>query len=303
MVLPTWFCDRLRHGPPLLLDGATGTELERRGVATPPPLWSAAALLDHPDVVARIHADYVAAGADILVANTFRTGPRALRCAGIDTRGPELNRLAVTLAREAAANARHRPVLVAASVAPVEDCYQPEHAPDEPTLAREHDRLIQWLAPASPDLIWIETIGTIREARAATAAARAAGFPFVISLVLRETGALLSGEPLHAAVAAIEPQEPLAIGLNCIPPGGLSALLPRLRATTRRPLVAYAHINNARPIPGWRSTEHLTPARYAAIASGWVDLGARIVGGCCGTTPSHIAALRKRWGRPGRDQS
>ncbi len=291
MDLPKWFYDRLRSGPPLLLDGATGTELERRGVATPAPLWSAAALLDQPQIVERIHADYVAAGAEILVANTFRTGPRALRAAGIEQRGPELNRLAVRLGRRAAGG---RDVLVAASVAPVEDCYSPQLVPDEPTLVSEHGRLIRWLAGAAPDLIWIETMGTVREARAAAAAAAAAGLPFVVSLIAGESGALLSGEPLEAAVAAVEPSGPLAIGLNCIPPRGLTALLPRLRRATGRPLAAYAHIDNARPIPGWRYAERMTPEEYAAAAGAWVDLGVAIIGGCCGTTPAHIAALRRR---------
>jgi homocysteine S-methyltransferase len=93
---------RLRGPAPLVLDGATGTELERRGVATRLPLWSAAALDTHPEVVAAIHADYVAAGADVLTANTFRTQRRSLAHAGWEGRARELTRRAVSLARDAA---------------------------------------------------------------------------------------------------------------------------------------------------------------------------------------------------------
>jgi S-methylmethionine-dependent homocysteine/selenocysteine methylase len=277
----------------LLLDGATGTELAHRGVPTPLPLWSAAALLTHAAVVAEIHRDYVAAGADILVANTFRTNPRALRRAGLLTDGPRLNRLAIELARQAAATAGvARPApRVAASVAPVEDCYSPQLVPDEAALLAEHGQMVQWLAETSPDLLWIETMSTVREARAAARCAAEAGFEFVVSFVVRENGDLLSGEPLEVAVEAVEPFGPAAIGLNCIPPAGLTAALPRLACATTRPLAAYAHIGNPDPITGWSFSQDVPPSEYARHAQRWIELGARIVGGCCGTTPAHIGAV------------
>ncbi|HPM22829.1 MAG TPA: homocysteine S-methyltransferase family protein [Phycisphaerae bacterium] len=280
--------DRLRRGP-LVLDGAMGTELERRGTGRPVPLWSAGALLDAPEVVAAIHAEYAAAGADILVANTFRTNPRALRAAGRLADGPRLNQLAVGLARRAAG--AHN-VIVAASVAPVEDCYCPERVPVESELRAEHRQMAAWLAAAKPDLIWIETIGKIREARAAAEAACACGLPFVASFVVQESGDLLGGEPLADAVAAIEPLGPGAVGLNCIPPRGLTRLLPRLRELTERPVCAYAHIGNRDPIPGWSCAQDASPTEYAVYAAGWLAAGAQIVGGCCGTTPAHIRAVR-----------
>lgn len=152
-----------------------------------------------------------------------------------------------------------------------------------------------------PDLLWIETINTVREARAAATAARAAGFEFAVSFVTRESGDLLSGEPLEDAVAAIDPLGPLAIGLNCIPPAGMTANLPRLiacvenrwhRRTAEKPAIAaYAHIGNPEPICGWSFSQTMSPEEYAEHAKRWVELGARIIGGCCGTTPKHIRAL------------
>lgn len=303
---------------PLILDGALGAELERRGLPCPPPLWSAAALDSHVDVVRAIHADYAAAGADILVANTFRTNPRTLRAAGLFERGPELNRRAIELARnprsrrldagsaesvegDSAAD-RNSPSLaegridlplIAASVAPVEDCYRPELVPDEETLLAEHRLMVAWLRPAVPDLVWIETIGTIREARAALRAAREANLPASVSFALREDGALLGGESLEEAVATIEPFEPELLGLNCIPPEGISTNLPRLRRLTSRPLVVYAHINNAAPTTGWSYAGRATPLEYADYARRWIAMGADAVGGCCGTTPEHIRALKR----------
>jgi methionine synthase I (cobalamin-dependent) len=284
---------------PLIVNGATGTELTRRGVPTPLPLWSAAAIDSHPDVLRGIHRDYVEAGARIIVANTFRTNVRTLRTAGLLARGSELNRRAVALARAAAAEAASSRVWVAASVAPVEDCYRPERAPPDSELRDEHAQMMDWLRDAGADLVWIETMNTAREARIAAAAAHDARLPFVVNWVLNQKGAVLSGDPLEDAVRAVEPFDPLALGLNCIPPAGLTRQLPGLRACTRRPLIAYAHIGNPEPIMGWSFSESVTPDAYAAHARAWVNLGATLVGGCCGTTPEHIAAVSAALG--GRD--
>jgi len=292
---------RLASGP-TILDGATGTELQRRGVPTTLPLWSARALLSHPEVVVAIHRDYVAAGADLIVANTFRTNPRVLAAAGLEPRGGELNGRAVALAREGVRagldvsddGGPRRNVLVAASVAPVEDCYCPERVPDKATLAREHRQMANWLATTDADLVWIETMNTVREARAAAGAVAERHLPFAVSFVTRSDGALLSGEPLAEAVAAVEPFQPLAVGLNCVPPTGLTENLRRLRDLTSRPLAAYGHIGNPDPISGWAFSESTTPTDYAQHAEEWCEIGATVVGGCCGTTPAHIAEVSRR---------
>jgi S-methylmethionine-dependent homocysteine/selenocysteine methylase len=283
------FCER-RRGV-LLLDGATGTELERQGVPTPRPLWSAAALIDCPQVVERVHRAYVEAGADIIVANTFRTNVRTLRAAGYLAQGEALNRLAVGLARKAVCACGSQ-ALVAASVGPVEDCYRPELVPDEAQLEQEHGQMMAWLKAAGPDLVWIETINTVREARAAAQAAWQAGLAFAVSFVAAETGRLLGGEALEEAVEAVESFGPVAIGLNCIPPRGLAEILPRLRALVKCRLAVYAHVNNPVPIPGWSYSQVVDAAEYALWARWWVELGADIVGGCCGTGPEHISAVR-----------
>lgn len=275
---------------PLVLDGAVGTELERRGVDTAAPLWSASALLTSPEVVFEIHQEYAIAGAEILVANTFRTNPRTLQQSGRLEEGAALCGLAVDLARRAAGRSG---ILVAASVAPVADCYTPEAVPAVSALEREHGLLAEWLKAADPDLVWIETINTVSEGRVAARAAREQRLPFAISFVLREDGHLLSGEPLERAVEAVEPAEPLAIGINCVPARGLAGLLRELSTVTARPLSAYGHIENALPIPGWSYAHGATPEEYAEYARAWLELGVRVVGGCCGTRAAHIRAVRE----------
>lgn len=280
------------HGGPLLLDGATGTELERHGILTHQPLWSCNALIEAPEVVERVHADHANAGADIIVTNTFRCGPRALSKAGIDdidTRGAQLVQLAVTLARRS-----NR--IVGASVAPVEDCYEPESVPNDDVLESEHVRLADWIAAAEPDLVWIETMNTAREAGIAAQAAADRDLPFAASFVLSEDNTLLSGEPIKAGFEAVcsASAAPIAIGINCIPPKGATRALPRLieLAAGVFPVIVYAHVGNLKPIPGWSYSQSLSAEEYAEAAARWVDMGTRVVGGCCGTTAEHVAAMR-----------
>src|SRR5512139_2644302 len=131
------FFTRLTTGFALLLDGAAGTELQRRGVDTTLPLWSARALIEAPEVLRAIHKDYLAAGADIITTNTFRTHRRTLTRAGVGERARELTSLAVQIARDAAGRV-DRQIFVAGSMAPLEDCYSPQLVPAADELQVEH---------------------------------------------------------------------------------------------------------------------------------------------------------------------
>ncbi|MCX7939906.1 MAG: homocysteine S-methyltransferase family protein, partial [Thermoflexales bacterium] len=197
--------------PVVLLDGAMGTELERRGVDTALPLWSAAALDTAPQVVQQIHLDHIRAGAQVITANTFRTNLRALQKAGLAHRMRELTFRAVALARAAIAESGNAQVRLAGSIAPVEDCYSPELVPTEEELQTEHALLARYLAEAGVDLLLIETQNTIREAVAAARAAASTGKPFWVSFVLDNQNRLLSGESLSDAVRAVLPFAPQAI--------------------------------------------------------------------------------------------
>src|SRR5712671_3811569 len=154
-----------------LLDGALGTELGRRGVATRGALFSAAALLDERGRAAlrELHRAYVEAGAGVITAATFRTSRRALAAAGLESRFPDLARLAVREAHEAAAG-RAR---VAGSIAPLEDCYRPDLRPLPAQASREHLEHARALAEAGCDLLLVETVAAADEGLAAVAAAAA----------------------------------------------------------------------------------------------------------------------------------
>lgn len=280
----------LSRGGKALLDGALGSELERRGIATPIPLWSAAALETRPDAVAEIHADYVRAGCRVLTTNTFRTRPRDAAKAGrapADAR--RWTRRAVDLAREAA-RAAPRPVAVAGALAPLEDCYRPDRVPDARAVEAEHGEQARLLADCGVDLILAETMNTVREARAALAGARrAASLPVWVSMIPGPELTLLDGTPLGTALREVASDAPDAILLNCLPADYAGRCLPFL-AELGIPWGVYA---NASAVPGavFAVTDRIDVADYARNAATWVSAGACIAGGCCGTTPAHLAAV------------
>jgi S-methylmethionine-dependent homocysteine/selenocysteine methylase len=274
----------------LVLDGATGTELERRGVPSKLPLWSARALLDDPEKVGRIHAEYVAAGADLITANTFRTQRRTLARAGLGEWAVTLTERAVALARGAAAG---REVAVLGSAPPLEDCFRPDLVPGDADLEREHAEHAEHLARAGADAVLVETMNSVREAQAALTAARAAGLPALVSFVCWDGARLLSGETLGAALDAVCAAAPLAVGVNCLPPSNVAACLPAL-ASCGLPGCVYPNLGAPQDATGSRRREECDPEEFAARAGEWIGAGLRLVGGCCGTTPQHVAALAQR---------
>jgi S-methylmethionine-dependent homocysteine/selenocysteine methylase len=288
----------------IILDGAMGTELARRGVDTGLPLWSANALLSAPDEVRQIHADYIRAGARVITADTFRTNVRTLARAGLRDRARELTFKAVELAREATmmvttprkgrvANSPYK-TLVAGSMAPVEDCYSPELVPgDEGVLLSEHAELARNLADAGCDLLLIETMNTIREAVAAARAAAATGLPHWSSFMLRPDNHLPSGECLADAVRAVLPFGPRAVLVNCIPVAQVQSALELLREAVGGAGILLGAYGNAGHVEedGWTLRHAVSPPEYAQAALEWRRAGACIIGGCCGTQPAHIRTL------------
>ena len=263
--------ERLRHGTPLVLDAAMGSDLDRRGLPTTLPLWSAVGLLERPDLVRQIHLENLLAGADIITTDTFRTTARTLRKAGLDPgRAPELDTLAVRLAVEARTEAGRPEALIAGSIAPLEDCYLPTFETPPDVALAEHRAQAGNLAAAGVDLIMVETMPTAAEAEIALRAAIETGRPATVGFVcaMPDRGGpvrLLSGETLHDAVARVSPLGPAAIFVNCAGPPVITAALRELRELTalpsaRMPMLAMSMTNaagvrmGASPASGTRST-------------------------------------------------
>lgn len=273
----------------LLLDGATGTELNRRGVDTGLPLWSANALTTDTglNVLRQIHLDYLHAGADILTANTFRTHRRALAGKGHDARA--LTRRAVATAQEAVAE-YGQPAQVAGSIAPLEDCYRPDLVPTDDQCRDEHAERIDHLVHAGVDLLLIETMNSIREAVIAAKLATSTGRPTWVSFACDREGLILSGESLAVAAGVLLALGVKALGVNCGPAHTLAKPLAQLRAVCGPdfPLMAYGNIGYADETQGWINTDALDPQGYLQEAQTWPT---HILGGCCGTSPEHIRKL------------
>ena len=270
-------------GRVLILDGPMGTELGARGAALPPPLWSAHALDAAPELVAAVHRDYAAAGAEVHTANTFRTSRRA---AG--PRWEELTHKAVRLARESAPPG----ALIAGSVAPLEDCYSPWLSPPNP--GPEHALLTQTLARAGVDLLLCETFPHVPEGLAALEAALATGLETWIAWTAGPDKPLLSPAEVAAGAAQAIAAGARAVLVNCVPATRTSFYIERL-ADLGVPFGAYANAGHATEGLGWEAATPDAAERYADLAEGWVRAGATLLGGCCGTGPAHVAALAARF--------
>ncbi len=265
----------------ILLDGPMGTELEARGVSTELPRWSASALEDAPEVVAAIHRDYAAAGAVVHTTNTFRTRRRTL-----GDRWESLARRAVSLARGAVPTS-HR---VAGSLAPLEDCYRPDLSPQDSRA--EHRELAVVLADAGCDLLLCETFPHPAEARIAVEEALQTGLPVWAALTAGPDANLFSPNTLALAGATLASIGAEVVFINCTPARASLAYVEALAA--RVPCVGvYANAGAVDDVIGWRSDPEMGATRYRDFAREWLDAGAQIIGGCCGTGPRHTAALRE----------
>ena len=305
---------KLARGQTVLLDGGIGTEILRRGV-----YWRCHGIEPHPEVVRQVHTDYRAAGADVLRTDTFQLNRRTyldlfhgiehmrrIGPEGLEHKAGRLIRQAVELAREAANGAGaagrsgHSGPAVAGVTSPLEHCFRPDLTPPLEQCRAEYTELVGEMKTAGVDFILLESMYRVAEARVAAEVARKSGLPVWVSFVVRENGQVLSREPLADAVRAVEPLGVDVMAVNCAPIEDVTVALAELRRHRRGPIGAWAHIGRYDP-PSWKfgfyprfsGSEAVSPARYLEAAREWKKIGAQAIGGCCGTTPAHIAALRE----------
>ena len=286
----------------VLTDGGMGQELLRRSKTPPTPLWSARVLLDEPDLVRALHAEFIRAGARVITINAYAATPERLAREGAPEMFEPLQRRAIDLAMAARDEVQgDGEVLIAGCLSPLFGSYQPALAISFDETLAIYRRIVAEQADRV-DLMLCETMASAEEALAAATAASESGKPVWLSWTLADEGPprLRSGETLAEASAALDGIELAARLVNCSRPEAVDAALPDLVALGGT-VGAYA---NAFPAVG--ALEHggtvdvlgvrddLGPATYAAFAMGWVEAGARIVGGCCEVGPEHIAMLRDR---------
>ena len=274
----------------LLADGATGTNYFKAGLASgdPPEFWS----IDRPEQVTQLHQQFVEAGADIILTNTFGCNAHRLKLHGAQARAYELARRAAELAR-AVADQAPRPVVVAGSVGPTGELFEPMGALTHAAALASFSTQLQGLRDGGADLAWIETMSAPEEANAAAEAATSVGLPYVITYSFDTAGRTMMGLLPRAAAASVAAQAvpPVAIGANCgVGAPDILVSLVQMRDAPF-PLVTKGNCG----VPHFEGTEAVysgTPQLMASYARMAIDGGARIIGGCCGTTPEHIAAMR-----------
>ncbi len=276
--------------PVVLTDGATGTNyfLAGLGAGDPPELWN----VDRPEEVLSLHRRFIEAGAEIILTNTFGCNRQRLKLHKAEHRVYELAKRAAELARQTA-EAAAGPVVVAGSVGPTGELFSPLGELTHEDAVESFVEQMRGLRDGGADVVWIETLSSTEELNAAAEASIKVGLPYVITCTFDTAGRTMMGvlpQELDGIVAG-QPIAPLAIGANC--GVGASDILVTLLAMqgATHTLVVKGNCG----IPHFQGTECVysgTPEQMAKYATLAIDAGAHIVGGCCGTTPEHVAAMR-----------
>jgi S-methylmethionine-dependent homocysteine/selenocysteine methylase len=286
------------------LDGGVATELQRAGLPVRTPWWTTWALNAEPSrrILREIHERYIVAGAQVITANTFRCNLRTLRSLGLDRAGLSwMVQAATGIARAAReASGSRLKAQVAGSMAPVADCYRPCLAPSDDELRIEHGWLATELIRSGTDFVLIETMNSAREARIALEQVHLAGGRAWVSFICTQHGRLLSGEKLADAARAVEQDGAQSVLVNCTTMDATETALRVLRDVCSIPFGAYPNIEERRGIPENEHVDYYVPPgvgpdEFADRLAAWrQEFPIAILGGCCGTTPGHLAAARNR---------
>ncbi|GMQ48354.1 homocysteine S-methyltransferase family protein [Vibrio sp. 10N] len=290
-----------------ILDGGMGRELERIGAPFSQPLWSAQALIESPHFVKQAHQAFIEAGAELITVNSYACVPFHLGDELYAQQGVTLAAKAAKLAHEAATEAKHH-VRVAGSLPPVFGSYRPDlfqaeraQAISRELLCAQDDYVDLWLA---------ETVASIAEARMYAALFNTTDKPAYICFTLQDEpdqpAKLRSGEPLEEAVTLLLNAGATGLFFNCSIPEVIAQAIEvvnRITASEGRVLEIGVFANSFTPIKSghqaneaMQTVRHFSPGEYLAFAKRWYELGASIIGGCCGIEPRHIELLA-RWKR------
>jgi len=289
--MPDRLTPLLATRPWLLADGATGSNLFNRGLQSgdAPELWN----IDHPQRIAELERAFIEAGADIILTNTFGGTRYRLQLHQAGTRVAELNEAAAGIARGEADRAG-RTVLVGGSIGPTGELMQPLGALSQEQASAAFAEQAAALARGGADLLWIETMSSVEETEAAIAGARTTDLPVIATLSFDTNGRTMMGIT-PAELAGLHRKHHLAgCGSNCgVSPSELVATIVNLAAASESAAVLVAKSNCGIPqyVDGAIRFDG-TPALMAVYAGLALDAGARIIGGCCGTTPEHLRRMR-----------
>ena len=297
---PDWLHARLSAGGMILIDGGTGTELERRGVPMNDRAWCGAANIEHTDVLRDIHADYIRAGAEVITANTYASSRQVLEPIGFGDDVARANRVAVEVALEARRRAAEGDVAVAGSMSDfIVDGNDPRWRADSRLRATYREQA-EILAGAGVDLLAMEMMQEPEIAIPAIEAALDTGLPVWVGCSCRRKDGRLvffdaSGRDFRELLEAIDG---LPVGVVGIMHSEVPDIVPGLEAVRERwdgPLSVYPE-SGYFTMPHWQFVDIISNDDLVAEARGWRERGVQIIGGCCGIGPEHIAALHAAFG-------
>ena len=284
-----------------LLDGSIGQELVKRAGKAPTPLWSTTVMIDQPDILRDVHAEYFNVGASVATTNTYPVLHDRLVRAGLQDQIETLWAQAVKSA-QSARNA-HGSGRIAGSIGPLIASYRPDICPSAAEAEELYRDIVDALAP-HVDLLLIETMSSVNQADGALRAAMKSGRPVWIAVSVEDFDGskLRSGENLADLAPVLNRHDTDAILINCSRPEAVSTAVD-IVAQFGRPFGAYANgftkiaqgfLKDAPTVDALQERSDLSPAAYADFAMGWINQGATIVGGCCEVGPDHIAELAAR---------
>ena len=284
-----------------LLDGSIGQELVKRAGKAPTPLWSTTVMIDQPEILRDVHAEYFNVGASVATTNTYPVLHDRLVRAGLQDQIETLWAQAVKSA-QSARNA-HGSGRIAGSIGPLIASYRPDICPSAAEAEELYKDVVDALAP-HVDLLLIETMCSVDQADGALRAAMKSGRPVWIAVSVEDFDGskLRSGENLADLAPVLNRHDTDAILINCSRPEAVSTAVD-IVAQFGRPFGAYANgftkiaqgfLKDAPTVDALQERSDLSPAAYADFAMGWIDQGATIVGGCCEVGPDHIAKLAMR---------
>ena len=282
----------LQNGDRILIDGATGTEIESRGVPMVDNAWNGGGTLTHPDIVRQVHEDYIKSGAQIVISNTFSTSRHVLSDAGLEEHYEFLNRRSVELAIEARDNLGARDVLVVGGI--THWSFTDQVPPLDQLKANTKEQALI-MAQAGADLIILEMMADIERTLVMLEAAQKTGLPVWVGFSCRldESGVpvLLDGPRLSDGVMAIKDQGVLVVTIMHTEVDYIDACLKVLKSCWEGPVGVYAHSGKF-VAPNWIFDGVISPKDYAQAAKSWLEQGVQIVGGCCGIGVDHIKVLK-----------
>jgi S-methylmethionine-dependent homocysteine/selenocysteine methylase len=281
--------ERLQRGEIVIADGGTGSELRRRGVPMSPAAWSGLAARSHESTLRDIHRDYIRAGADVITTNTFGTARFVLAAAGVADEFVSVNRRAIGAALAARAEAAAGSVAVAGAMSCFPPHYDPAAYPSAADELAAYRELAGLLVELGVDLIAVEMLQDVEHGERALAAALETGLPVWLGVSGRERGGRVVAydfpeRPLEGVIAALVAMGPTVVNVMHTPLPTIAPAIDLVRAHWAGPLGVYPEL-------GENAAAVESPESLVTAARSWVGRGVRLLGGCCGSTPGHIAAL------------